>query len=43
MHLWNLLSRIKVSLDSWSARVKASGHAVLEEKQLKFHIERYGG
>jgi hypothetical protein len=30
------------TLDNWVARVKASGHAVLEEKQLKFHIERYG-
>ena len=24
------------------ARVKARGHTMLEEKQLKFHIERYG-
>ena len=30
------------TLDDWIARVKARGHAVLEEKQLKFHIERYG-
>jgi hypothetical protein len=29
-------------LDDWIARVKARGHALLEEKQLKFHIERYG-
>src|SRR5215472_3678895 len=29
------------TLDDWIARVKASGHALLEEKQLKFHIERY--
>ncbi|MFC5862132.1 hypothetical protein ACFPT7_07500 [Acidicapsa dinghuensis] len=30
------------NLDDWIARVKARGHAVLEEKQLKFRIERYG-
>src|SRR5437660_2633439 len=30
------------ALDDWIARVKARGHTVLEEKQLKFHIERYG-
>jgi hypothetical protein len=30
------------TLDEWIARTKARGHAVLEEKQLKFHIERYG-
>ena len=30
------------TLDDWIARVKARGHALLEEKQLKFHIERYG-
>jgi hypothetical protein len=30
------------TLDDWIARVKARGHAMLEEKQLKFHIERYG-
>jgi hypothetical protein len=30
------------TLDDWTARVKAKGHAMLEEKQLKFHIERYG-
>ena len=29
-------------LDDWIARVKARGHAMLEEKQLKFHVERYG-
>ena len=29
-------------LDDWIARVKARGHALLEEKQLKFHVERYG-
>ena len=30
------------SLDDWIARTKARGHAMLEEKQLKYHIERYG-
>ena len=30
------------TLDEWIARVKARGHAMLEEKQLKFRIERYG-
>jgi hypothetical protein len=30
------------TLDDWIARVNARGHAMLEEKQLKFHIERYG-
>ena len=30
------------TLDDWIARVKARGHARLEEKQLKFYIERYG-
>jgi hypothetical protein len=30
------------TLDDWIARVKTRGHAILEEKQLKFHIERYG-
>src|SRR5205807_9742542 len=29
-------------LDDWIARVKARGHTMLGEKQLKFHIERYG-
>jgi hypothetical protein len=29
------------TLDDWIARVKARGHAVLEEKQLKFRIESY--
>ena len=28
------------NLDDWIARVKAHGHVTLEEKQLKFHIER---
>jgi len=31
-----------VTVDEWIARVKAGGHAVLEEKQLKFRIERFG-
>ena len=30
------------TLDDWIARAKARGHARLEEKQLKFRIERYG-
>jgi hypothetical protein len=30
------------TVDEWIARIKARGHAVLEEQQLKFHIERYG-
>src|SRR5579872_5006020 len=30
------------TLDDWITRVKARGHGLLEEKQLKFHIERYG-
>src|ERR1700755_1961319 len=30
------------TLDEWIARVKARGQVTLEEKQLKFHIERYG-
>jgi hypothetical protein len=30
------------TLDDWIARVKARGHIQLEEKQLKFHMERYG-
>jgi hypothetical protein len=30
------------TLDDWIARTKARGQALLEEKQLKFHIERYG-
>src|SRR3979490_359930 len=29
------------TLDDWIVRVKARGHAMPEEKQLKFHIERY--
>jgi hypothetical protein len=31
------------TLDEWIARVKAKGYALLGEKQLKFHIENYGG
>jgi hypothetical protein len=30
------------TVDDWIGRVNARGHAVLEEKQLKFNIERYG-
>jgi hypothetical protein len=30
------------TLDDWIARVKACGHAMVEEKQLQFHIERHG-
>jgi hypothetical protein len=30
------------TLDDWIARVKTRGHAMLEEKQLTVHIERYG-
>ena len=30
------------TLDDWIARVKARGDIILEEKQLKFQIERYG-
>lgn len=30
------------TLDEWIARVKTRGHVMLEEKQLKFRIERYG-
>ena len=30
------------TLDDWIARVKARGHVMLEEKELKFHVERYG-
>ena len=31
-----------VTFDEWSTGIKARGHAVLDEKQLKFRIERYG-
>ena len=30
------------TLESWIDRVKARGHALMEEKQPKFRIERYG-
>lgn len=30
------------TLDDWVARVRARGHIIVEEKQLKVHIERYG-
>ena len=30
------------TLEDWIAGVKARGHTMLEEKQLKFHIESYG-
>ena len=30
------------TLDDWIARIKTRGHAILKEKQLKSHIERYG-
>ncbi len=30
------------TLDDWIARVKARGRSILDEKQLKFHVERYG-
>jgi hypothetical protein len=29
------------TVDDWISRVKVRGHAMVEEKQLKFHIERY--
>jgi hypothetical protein len=31
-----------LTLDDWIARVKARGHDLLEEKQLKFQTQRYG-
>jgi hypothetical protein len=31
-----------VTLDDWIARAKSRGHALLEEKQLDFRIDRYG-
>jgi hypothetical protein len=31
-----------LTLDDWIGRVKARGHAMLEERQLKFHVQRYG-
>jgi hypothetical protein len=30
------------SVDDWIARTKARGHATVEEKQLKFRIDRFG-
>lgn len=30
------------TLDDWIARIKARGHAALEERQLKVRIERFG-
>jgi hypothetical protein len=30
------------TLDDWIASVKPRGHVMLEEKQLKFNLERYG-
>jgi hypothetical protein len=30
------------NLDDWISVIKASGHIVLEEKQLNFRIDRYG-
>jgi hypothetical protein len=32
-----------LTLDDWIARVKARGSALLEEKQVKFSIEDFGG
>src|SRR5579859_5142465 len=29
------------TLDEWIARVKARGHVTLQERQVKFHVERY--
>jgi hypothetical protein len=31
-----------LSLDDWIALVKTRGHALLEEKQIKFHTQRFG-
>jgi hypothetical protein len=31
-----------LTVDDWIARTKARGQVMLEEKQLKFHIVRYG-
>jgi len=31
-----------LTLDDWISHVKARGHDLIEEKQLKFKIERYG-
>jgi Putative lumazine-binding len=32
-----------LTLDDWTARVKSRGHAMLEEKQIKYAIESFGG
>jgi hypothetical protein len=32
-----------LTLDGWTARVKSRGHAMLEEKQIKYAIETFGG
>ena len=32
-----------LTLDDWIARTKTRGHSVLEEKQLNFRIDRFGG
>jgi Putative lumazine-binding len=32
-----------LTLDDWIARVKSRGHAMLEEKQIKYAIETFGG
>jgi hypothetical protein len=32
-----------LTLDDWIARVKSRGHVVLEEKQLKYSTDSYGG
>jgi hypothetical protein len=32
-----------LTLDDWTARVKSRGQAMLEEKQLKYSVERFGG
>jgi len=32
-----------LTLDDWIARVQARGKSVLEEKQIKFSVESYGG
>ena len=31
-----------LTLDDWTARTKARGHSVLDEKQLNFRIDRFG-
>ena len=32
-----------LTLDDWIARVKSRGHAMLEEKQIKYGVETFGG